>query len=216
MKRFPIMPGSKVEFGQTNRGLEIFIPTEKQWFVVGFLCVWLTGWLMGEIFAVTSIVKILIKTIQTGKISGDIFGMLFLVVWVTFWTIGGFFALRAVLEFLIGNEIITIANDEFKIAYKIKNWGLEKKYKISGIRNLRKADASGYMGAPAENSGLFSQNRIFANKKYLCFDYNQNKIEFGKGLKIHEREKLYSLLKECVSLAEKNFPEGEYKREEFI
>jgi hypothetical protein len=84
---------TRITIRETGDGLGIHVPTVKQIFVILFMLVWLTGWAVGEWFALSEI--------ASGGINA---GTIFLVFWVSIWTLGGGAVIFAIGWQLFGSE----------------------------------------------------------------------------------------------------------------
>ncbi|NQU54590.1 MAG: hypothetical protein HQ522_18875 [Bacteroidetes bacterium] len=158
---------TKIDFEGTK--MTIQIPSKKNWFIILFLCVWVTGWFIGEKSAITSL-------INSDNIGIDTF----MLVWLTGWTIGGAFAILVLLWTLAGRETLSIDKRIFQIDKGIKNFVFRtRKYDLKAVKNLELN--------PAQNkTSLFAQNNVgdfwgLTGGK-LRFDYGMKTIKFGIGI----------------------------------
>lgn len=84
----------RITVRETVDGIGVYNPTRRKIALVAFLMVWLTGWAVGEFFALSEIFR-----------SGSPWAVdLFLLVWVTGWTFGGLAVLTVVAWQLFGVE----------------------------------------------------------------------------------------------------------------
>ncbi|SDR95504.1 hypothetical protein SAMN05216490_0268 [Mucilaginibacter mallensis] len=149
-------------------GIEITIPTKKNWFIILFLSFWLCGWLAGEIF-----------------VSATAFGFWgrgpapFLIIWLCGWTVGGFFALRTFWWMLMGKEVISAGQGALTIdkkgvfLYRLKTYDLRE---TKDFRAREDYFATGPFG--------FGRSNIFNldKKGTIKFDYGMQTIMFGEAL----------------------------------
>jgi hypothetical protein len=125
---FVTPPGPRHLFRETSDGVVIEIPARRNWFIFGFLSLWLCGWAIGE-------VAVPITILFSAK--KDPAGMGFLVVWWSFWTIGGGAALYSWLWMWRGREILTATDSALSIKRDIMGRGRNKIYDLSQARKLR-------------------------------------------------------------------------------
>ena len=84
-------------------GYQFIIPARKNWFVIPFLFVWLTGWTLGGVAAITQVVN--------GE--GG-----FLLVWMIFWAVAWLFVLSQLTYMLVGKEFVRCTHGDISIGYK--------------------------------------------------------------------------------------------------
>jgi hypothetical protein len=94
---------------QLPTGLSASIPAWRNWFVVLFLCVWLSGWTFSGVSAGRSFVK-----------PGD--DQLFEVLWLGGWLLGELFALSIITWQLAGKEEISIS--ELRLVHRVSAFGI--------------------------------------------------------------------------------------------
>lgn len=92
-----------------------------RFFVAAFLSVWLCGWVVGELFALTALVAVIASLfdVQLGPPGWNVqhaesstlvlLIALFLIVWLSFWTLGGVLALRQWMTCLWAREVLVLA-----------------------------------------------------------------------------------------------------------
>jgi len=85
-------------------GLTIVMPSRRALPFVIFLPIWIVGWVLGECFA--------IGTLVSGK-GGGSFPTLFLGFWLTFWTTGGLFAITSWSWIMFGRERLVVGSGRF-------------------------------------------------------------------------------------------------------
>ncbi len=109
-----------------------------RFFGVGFLCVWLCGWLMGEIFAGAVLLK-LVRDVWVDGLSGP--GALgvgaFLLVWLTFWTFGGFAAIQEVLRSLWAEDVLQVDGGSLHVRRSIGPFRKHLPIALDSIRAFR-------------------------------------------------------------------------------
>jgi hypothetical protein len=122
-------PGTRATITDSPEGLEIVVPAPRIWLVVGFLGLWLVGWVTGEVFALRQLLE-----------PGPAAARLFLIVWLTFWTFGGSAALGMGLWMLVGHERVRLRPDALVIQREAFGLGPRKVYSLDRIRDLRAVD----------------------------------------------------------------------------
>jgi hypothetical protein len=111
---------------ETIDGVErIRIPMRRNWFVMLFLPVWLTGWAAGWI-AVAG------QLMTTGF-------QPFLALWLSFWTVGGIAAISILVMQFWGSETIVVQGGDLEIRSGAKPFVRTWRYRGSAIRNLQSA-----------------------------------------------------------------------------
>ena len=164
-----IKPGQgRSQIEEQGLGLKVTIPSKKNILIILFLCAWMGGWFMGEIFAIRELIS--------GKASNG--SGLFLAFWLCAWTIGGIFVLFAILWNIAGKEIITLSNDTLKIERKIFDIGITHEYLISEITNLRSLEIV--------NSSIFSSRNPWEFWGFgggtIAFDYGLKTIRLAQSI----------------------------------
>ncbi len=101
-----------------------------RFFVAAFLSVWLCGWVVGEVFALTALVAVIASlfNVQLGppgwyvnRAESSALVLLiplFLIVWLSFWTLGGLSAMRQWMTCLWAREVLVLAPD----AIVVRRW----------------------------------------------------------------------------------------------
>ena len=114
-----------------------------------FLSVWLVGWIVGEVFAITMLGAIFSSV--AGAFSehlpawsadlvtsgGAAFALLFLLFWLTFWTIGGIVALTHLMRSLVGVDVIGLTDSGFELVHRAGPFWRRSAFDRSAIRRLR-------------------------------------------------------------------------------
>lgn len=155
-------------------GVELIVPTKRNYFVLVFLSLWLCGWAAGEIQGAHSFAS---KALTDNPEPG------FTVVWLAGWTVGGAFAVLTLLWNLAGRERIVLGNDEFLIRREIFGIGFGKRYALRAVKEFRVVESSdppGPFGMQPRNPFGFGGGGPFA------FDYGSKTIRFGSGIDVAE------------------------------
>jgi hypothetical protein len=149
--------------------LQITIPSQKQWFQIIFLCVWLTGWLVGEI------------TVSGALLIGNPSGppVPFLLVWLLGWTLGGAYSLYMLSWLLFGKEIIAVSAQSLITKRVVLGLGFPKEYSAEYVRALRISAT-----ANAQSMSSWTRTNAFYGMSggWIAFDYGAKTIHFGAGI----------------------------------
>ena len=100
---------------------QLTIPFRRNWFALLFLPLWLCGWALGEVFAITEISR----TFHP-----------FLAVWLFGWTIGGAFAF-ATWAAQFGGERLRVVNRDLEVSAGVGAVRRTWRYRGKAIENLR-------------------------------------------------------------------------------
>jgi hypothetical protein len=167
--------------------LTVIIPSNKNYFTMFFLGIWLVGWTFGEVMVggivIAGILKLLSGTSEISMsglagIAGG--GGLFMLVWLTFWTIGGAFAIYTFLWQLVGKEIVEISYEAIKIQRAVAGFGRKKEYLASYIKDLRVSPLAADSNYPFGRSRASSFYGLSGGP--LAFDYGAKTFRFGSGV----------------------------------
>lgn len=169
--------------------IKIIIPAKKQQFTIVFSCVWLCGWLFGE-------VSVLRELAGGGA-------QLFLLIWVIGWTFGGFMVFRTLAWQIAGKEIIEVGKGTLVITKKGDWFDKPKTYDLSGCKSFRVQDGSIF-----GNANRYANFRFFNKDQNIgtfVFDYGYKTIRFGEAVDEAEAKYLLEKLRSKRLLTEKNF-----------
>lgn len=191
--RFSVMLSSadspRVSIEDLGMSTLVSIPARKNWITLIFLGVWLTGWLLGELFAlgvlISSVGSFLFRIFNIPVFDifefdsgiGSAFAGSFILVWLTIWTVGGYAAVRTFLWQLAGREVVEVSRTNIKLSRPIFGLGRVKEYQATEIVDLRLLSGD-------ERSG----KKGMAGPNQLAFDYEFDTVEFGGGLTVREAE----------------------------
>src|SRR5512136_1840615 len=92
-------------------GLQVVIPARRNPFVVIFLGIWLAGWLMGLLNAIT-------------RLGRDFAQDPLLLVWLTIWAVGGSVAAYVWLWMLVGKERILMGASTLNLTRDVAGFGV--------------------------------------------------------------------------------------------
>lgn len=183
----------KATVSETYGGMEIIIPSEKRWGAIIFMCIWMCGWVFGELSAIGVI---------TGTIGEGMRGsQAFMYVWLTGWTFGGLFIMRTLIWSLAGKEIITFAGSQLTIARKGLIPSFTKTYNLNEVKDFR----VGHL--PSAGLDVWGNERrnlsLSTNTGYLWFDYGMKTIKFGSGIDEAEAKHLLQRMKDKRLIGDK-------------
>jgi hypothetical protein len=160
-------------------GLQIVIPAVRHPFVVVFLGIWLIGWCVGEVTAVTALLA-----------GGPASSRTFLLVWLLFWSFGGAFASLTWLWAMAGAERLLMGSSNLSLKRSVFGLGFAGTYALHRMHNLRVLPAT----TPAQNAtarfGVWGigQGRI-------AFEYDERRIRFGAALADSEAQSIVDRMK---------------------
>jgi hypothetical protein len=150
-------------------GIEVRIPSRRNWVMVVFLALWLCGWVFGE-FNAAAPLRHPAENTPVG----------FLAFWIVGWTVGGCFAVATLAWMLAGHERVTIAGDEFTVRREACGLGWTRRYELRNAKNLRVGDA------PVDNGPFGMRDPSGFRSGPFAFDYGPRSIRFGVGLDVAE------------------------------
>ena len=163
-------------------GIELSIPSRRNYLVALFLAFWLCGWTFGEVSAARQLM------FPVHQMHGDEPDA-FLIIWLCMWTLGGVFAVSTLLWNLTGRERIVV-QDAFSIRREAFGLGWGKHYELQSVKDLRAVESNA-------NSGPFGFGRrdsFGLQSGPLAFDYGAKTVQFGAGVDMAEAKYLVSKL----------------------
>ena len=169
---------------ETIRGVVIEIPVKRNWFVILFFCAWLGGWLLGELFALSTVLGI------DASFSNP--ATLFMIVWLVAWSVGGLFAIRIVIWMIMGKEIISFEDGVLKVERKGALFSSPKQFDMREVKNFSVntvSEVDMFMG--------FSPKKRFlsiGDSGALKFDYGLKTIRVASGIDEAEAKYLLNML----------------------
>ncbi|MFN8254959.1 MAG: hypothetical protein U0W24_04670 [Bacteroidales bacterium] len=170
--------------------IKITIPTKKNWFIIIFFCVWLSGWFFGETSA-------LYEISNSNEAEG------FLSFWLIGWTIGGLIACFTVLWMLFGQEVIIVDNNLLSVHRNIFGIGIKKEYGITEIKKIRIDASYNY------SSNMWGRNRgldyIGLKGGIIKFDYGFKTISIGAAIDEAEGEFILNKIRNNKLIPENSF-----------
>lgn len=145
------------------------VRARRNWFVLLFLCFWLTCWTLGGGAASYALF--------TGKIGERVF----IALWLVGWAFGWVFAAGSIMWQIGGRTMVAVAEGAL-----IHRWGMplmsrDKRYDAAQIRNLRPGDTSGMFGwgRSMGDYAPFMPNMASGSVK---FDYGARTVQLFPGL----------------------------------
>jgi hypothetical protein len=165
------LQGPRYTLQHTADGVRAVIPSDRNWFVIIFLGVWLCGWFAGESSAIAQILG--------HPFSGKAQPVGFLSIWVVFWTLGGIAVVATLLWQFAGQEVIAVTS--MSLIHRVSALGLgrSRTYRASEVRDLRASSNSFYAYARWGRTGLpFGVGGAGS----LVFDYGARTIGMAPGL----------------------------------
>lgn len=177
--------------------IEVIIPSRKKISRILLLPLWLLGWFAGELFVGAAFLHAILDILTYKiKIAVEPLAVLFILLWLAFWTTGGIMIIRALLVMFFGKQIIKFSPYEISITDKIGWIGKERLFEMTQVRDFQIA----YRPEPKDD------RRHPEKSDRLLFIYEDEKIEFGKGMNREEMESLIELLKKYLYLRQGNLP----------
>lgn len=171
----------KAKIEKPFSGLNIIIPSKKNWFALLFGTAWLGGWYLGFVNA---------SSMLFSSRTGDFEVEGFLTFWLTVWTLGGLSIITLLLWGYFGQE--KFITDKSKILFEktVFGIGMKNRLEISAIKNFR---------TEFGNDSWFGGNRLAfwgLGPGKIKFDYGLKTYSFGLGVDDAEAKYIVGLLKE--------------------
>jgi hypothetical protein len=175
-------PGRAI-INNTFNGLEVIIPSKKNWLVTIFLFGWLGGWSMGEYFALTELIKP-IEKLDPGR--------LFIAFWLVAWTVGGFFAFSVFIWNLIGKEVILFTSNQIEVKKIGTLFFKPKTFSLAEAKHFRAVD----MHYDSTERGRRNNQGPFDSTGSIHFDYGLQTVQIASGIGVPEAELIFEKLKQ--------------------
>lgn len=186
MAEFVPVPGYRSRVESIPGGIELWIPSRRNFFVAVFILIWLCFWFFGAVSAGNQLLHP--HPLKDGTAGAP---DSFLIVWLTMWMCGGVFAIAMALWNLAGRERVIVQNDRFSIRREAFGIGYGKHYEMSAVKDVRVVES-------AVNSGYFgmrSRDPFGIMGGPLAFDYGAKTVYFGAGIDAAEAKYLLSRLR---------------------
>lgn len=153
---------------KTATGFDIVIPAKRHWPVIIFLCVWLCGWVLGEVSVITKLLGGEAEKFE------EQFGM---IVWLFGWTFGGVVVISFLLWNLFGRELISVSSQTLTIRKEVFGIGQTKEFEMKSVKNMQ-ATVIQIVGRNPEAA----RHLLGMIKGRIGFDYGAKTYWFGNGL----------------------------------
>jgi len=161
------VPAPRSTIERIGGGVELTIPSRRNYVMAAFFIIWLGGWFMGEREAIRAIF-FENKSLDDGHTA-------FMAFWLIGWTAGGIGVLLAVLWNIAGRERVRFSSDEIMLRKEIYGVGFGRRYDPSRVGNLRVVETSGFPRA-------FGRRAWGVSAAPLAFDYGAQTVHFGAGI----------------------------------
>lgn len=171
----------KAKIEKTFEGLNIIIPSKKNWFALLFGTAWMGGWFIGFLSA---------SGVIFSSGTGDSGTGGFIVFWLIGWTIGGIAIASMLLWGYFGQEKFITSRNEILFEKSVFGIGKKVKLEVSELKNFR---------TEIGNDNVFGSNRwaIWGlGPGKIKFDYGLKTYSFGLGVDDAEANYIVGLLKE--------------------
>lgn len=175
-----MMNNGNAKIENTFEGLNIIIPSKKNWFALIFGTVWMVGWLFGFMSASG------ILFTETGDSETDSF----ITIWLIGWTFGGLAVSTMLLWGYFGQEKFITSRNVILFEKTLFGFGIKNKLEVSNIKNFR---------TEMSNDNWFAGNRMAfwgVGPGKIKFDYGLKTYSFGLGVDDAEANYIVGLLKE--------------------
>jgi hypothetical protein len=171
----------KAKIDKTSNGLNIFVPSRKNWFALLFGLVWLGGWYFGFLSASKTL-------FSSGPANFRVDG--FMTFWLLGWTVGGLGIATLLLWGFFGQEKFISERNEILFEKTVFGIGKKNRLDVSGIKNFR---------TEFGNDNLVNGNRWALwglGPGKIKFDYGLKTYSFGLAVDDAEAKYIVALLKE--------------------
>ncbi len=174
-------------------------------FGVGFLCFWLCGWAVGEIFVLGALIVGVVSVFQ-GNLPLNASALcpgLFMVAWLGGWTFGGIMAMRQVWNMLRPLQPERLILTDHSLRYDPGDKHLFASPELRTVNSQGTYDTRRWNSAQdlreklrrVERTNLppFHLDRV-GERQRLTFDDGADRVEIGDTLREPEREWLHQVL----------------------
>ncbi|MES2780825.1 MAG: hypothetical protein V4651_13110 [Bacteroidota bacterium] len=171
----------KATIDKSFNGLNIMIPSKKNWFALLFGTVWMGGWAFGFLSASGILMK---SDMGQFGVNG------FMTFWLLGWTAAGLFIVFFLLWGYFGRENFLMEGNEVLFEKTVFGIGKKNRFELSSVKNFRVE-----LGADA----AFGGNRWAfwgLGPGKIKFDYGFKTYSFGLGVDDAEANHIVGLLKE--------------------
>jgi hypothetical protein len=152
-------------------GIDIAMPSRRNFVLILFFTGWLCGWAFGEFHAIRE----LLGYATTMRHHGD--GDAFIALLLCMWTLGGAIALASLAYMLAGVERARFSSSEVVLRREAFGIGRSRRYDPKRVVHLRAVETLPF-------NGLYGRSRLpfGSNDGTLAFDYGAKTIRFGASL----------------------------------
>ncbi|HEX5000995.1 MAG TPA: hypothetical protein VFW78_00730 [Bacteroidia bacterium] len=170
----------KATVDKTAGGININIPSKKNWFVLLFGTAWLGGWYWGF----KNVSSMLFKGTEQPSVDG------FITFWLLAWTFSGVAIILMLLWGYFGQEKFFTDRGLVYFEKTVFGIGAKNKLEINGVNNFR---------TEFGNDSIWGGNRYAVwglGPGKIKFDYGMKTYSFGQGVDDAEAQYLVGLLKD--------------------
>lgn len=178
---------ARAVIADTPKGLQITIPTKKNYFIIVFLGLWLIGWLAGAI-------GVPVGLFRDGKAAPD---AAFVIIWLLFWLAFGGFTIYAWLWNVVGKEIITVDGTLLSLKHDLLGRGRVKQFELAHVRYLRPSPLAFHpwdFRSGVQVWGLGGGT--------IAFDYGARTYRFGSSIDEAEARQIAKMIAARYKLSE--------------
>ncbi len=164
--------------------LSITIPAKKNWGIIFFFCIWLTGWAIGGGFALQKVFA---------AASADGGSETFIKLWLVGWAYGVVLVLSLLLWTFFGKELIESDGSMLKVERTLFGIGVKRRFDITEVKNFR-------VIPEVEPSPFARRGNVptpFSGGK-IRFDFGLKSYSFGLELDQPEAQYLCDFLSRTV------------------
>ena len=159
---------------RTAEGLGIDIPAVRNYFTLIFLGIWLVGWTIGGIFALS----------QLFFSTEVLFTQLFLLVWLAGWAVGWMLVASAILWQLMGREVIFVTSGALVLETRLIVRIRRRIFPVKQISDLRHIE---YIPPNTRKAAIGAPT--------ISFNYRGKTIRVGRGLDKADAQEVIDILK---------------------
>lgn len=176
-----MLHNGKAKIEKVIGGVNIIVPSKKNWFRLIFLSVWGVGWVLGLVMFFS---MAFFDTAQVGK---EVSMISSFIIWLGF----GFAAITILLWGYFGKEKFITNGNDVLLEKTVFNIGIKRKLKKYELKNFR----------TSFTKGLFSRIDPWVGfgPGKIKFDYGFRTYSFAAGIDDEEATYLVELLKETFA-----------------
>lgn len=171
--------GERVLIRESDAGIGIYNPVQRQWATVLFLAFWLCGWSLGEKFALDQL-------IGPGFRLGP---HLFMIIWIIPWTLGGAAVVLAILWQLFGVEKLFIAGGAIVEENGVGPFVRRRVHPLEIVSRVRVRPEA----AQTQLIGLLAKGRV-------AFDAAGREVTFGIDMPEQDAHRVAEIIRASLPL----------------